>query len=530
MTTPSPAVYNPAGPMEGDQTVCPLLEVRALRKEFPGVVAMADIDFDLRRGEVHAVVGENGAGKSTLGRAIAGVVRPDAGTMLLRGRRFAPVSRLETQKAGVYMVMQELNLIGTLSVAENIFLNRLPRRFGFIDRRRLAAEARRVMERVGLDDVPPDTPVEQLGIGQQQMVEIAAGLSRQCDVMIFDEPTAALTGRETEMLFAQIASLKSAGVGIIYISHRMEEITRIADRITVLRDGRRIATHRAGEVSIDRIITEMVGRELRDTVWRPRPRGALALRVRGLRCGKALRDVSFDLHRGEILGFAGLMGSGRTQTMRAIFGADLPEGGEIYLHGSQSPVRIRSPRQAVKLGIALLTEDRRRQGLFLPLSVRFNATLACIARLAALRTWVRAGRERDEAQRLVRLLSIRCHCLDQPAAGLSGGNQQKVVMARWLLRDCDILLFDEPTRGIDVGAKFEIYELLHELASRGKAIAMVSSDLMELMAVCDRIAVMSAGRLVRIFDRGAWTQDAIMAAAVTGEQKAGGAPGVSAGA
>jgi len=501
----------------------PLLETLRLCKSYPGVQALSAVDFELRRGEVHALVGENGAGKSTLARVICGLTVPDSGELLLRGRRYSPVSRQDAASQGVRMVMQELNLIGTLTVAENIFMGRIPRRLGFIDYRRMDGEARRILGGLGLDAIRVDRPVSELGVGQQQMVELASVLSQPCDVLILDEPTAALTSREIEILFDQIRFRRHGGVGIIYISHRMEEIKRIADRITVLRDGGRIATRGAGEVSIDEVIRLMVGRELGEAGRLAAPMGGVALRVENLRRGRYVRGVSFKIRRGEILGFAGLMGSGRTETMRLIFGADAAEGGEIYLGESVTPARIRTPRDAVRQGIALLTEDRKQQGLLLPRTLRENITLTHMGRVSRWGGWISGQRERRESDRVMDRLRVRRQSIEQPVVSLSGGNQQKIVVAKWLWRDCPILIFDEPTRGIDIGAKFEIYRLLSAMASAGKAIIVVSSDLMELMAICDRIAVMSRGRLVSTFNRGQWTEDRIMAAALSGYMNHGGA-------
>jgi ribose transport system ATP-binding protein len=492
-----------------------LLDISDLRKSYTSVV-LDDVSFDLRAGEVHALVGENGAGKSTLARIISGKVKPDAGRMLLRGQPYAPANPRDAEEHGVRMVMQELNLIGNLTVAENIFLNRLPRRCGCINYRKLNSDATEVMARVGLQNIDPSQPVRFLGIGHKQLIEIAAGISRRCDVLILDEPTAALTDAETELLFAQIERLKSASTAIIYISHRMEEIQRIADRITVLRDGKMIATHPSREISINEIIRLMVGRELDLTAERSeRQPGALALRVSGLRRGDVVRDVCFEAYRGQILGFAGLMGSGRTETMRLIFGADRVDGGDIFLHGSTTPARIRSPRDAVRHGIAFLTENRQSEGLLLPLPIRSNVTLPHMKEVASRAGQINGSSEQIVAERFVNDLHINCHSPGQNVWQLSGGNQQKVVLAKWLFRDCDILIFDEPTRGIDVGAKFEIYRLLEDLAAQGKAILVVSSDLVELLAICDRIAVVSGGKLTRIFNRGEWSQDLIMQAALS---------------
>ncbi len=496
-----------------------LLRVTGLGKSYAGPV-LADVSLDLRVGEVHALVGENGAGKSTFSRILAGLTQPDGGTMLLRGAAYAPQTKREAERHGVRMVLQELNLIGNLTVAESIFVERLPHRWGWIDQHRLHQDAREILARVGLADLDPGCLVRTLGVGQQQLVEIAAGLSQRCDLLILDEPTAALTDPEIERLFQQITRLKAAGTCVLYISHRMEEILRISDRISVLRDGLLVATHAARGTSLGEIVREMVGRDLGEAFQRePQTPGPVALRVRGLCCGPAVRDVSFEVRRGEILGFAGLMGSGRTETMRALFGADRPDAGETFLRDADTPVAIRSPRDAVRHGLALLTENRKEQGLWLPLPIRSNLTMMCLKGLSRACGWVQARRERQEAHRWTRNLSVRCASLEQPVVELSGGNQQKVVIARWLFRDCDILIFDEPTRGIDVGAKFEIYEWLSRLAAQGKAIVVVSSDLKELLALCDRIAVMSAGRMAGTFRRGEWTQDAIMAAALSGYLK-----------
>jgi ribose transport system ATP-binding protein len=498
-----------------------LLQSRNLTKSYGGVTALHAVNFDLRQGEIHALVGENGAGKSTLCRILCGIIPAESGDMRLLDESYTPISRRHAQDLGVRMVMQELNLISTLSVAENIFLDALPARLGFIDRRALSDAAASAIASVGLHDVASDQAVQTLGVGQCQLVEIAAALSRQCRVLVLDEPTASLTQPEIELLFTQIRCLKSAGVAIVYVSHRMDEIRAIADRITVLRDGHFIATHDTPSVSHDQLIREMVGRDLPQAFSSTAPSSdgkAIALSVRNLSRRSAIRDVTFDLHFGEILGLAGLMGSGRTETLRAIFAADRPDAGQLFLRGSKLPATIRSPRDAVRQGIALLTEDRKTQGLLLPLSIANNITLSCLHSMSRA-SFISAGRESTIARDHIQTLSIRCRSEHQSTSQLSGGNQQKVVIAKWLLRDCDILLFDEPTRGIDVGAKFEIYQLLERLARRGKAILVVSSDLLELMAISHRIAVMSAGRLVRIFDHGAWTQEQIMSAALSGYSK-----------
>ncbi|MHC4173854.1 MAG: sugar ABC transporter ATP-binding protein [Planctomycetota bacterium] len=473
-----------------------------ISKSFPGAQALSAVDFDLREGEVHALVGENGAGKSTLIHIIAGVEIPDSGRMQLHEQLYQPEGRADAEAHGIRMVMQELHLIANLSVAENIFIEKLPSRFGIIDYNKLNRTAREIMKQVGLEDVNPGVPVRFLGVGQQQMVEA------------LDEPTASLTDREIELLFAQIKKLKAEGVGIIYISHRIEEVVRIADRVTVLRDGKVISTNPTSELSVSDIIRMMVGRDLEhEQSQQAGSVGQAALRVVGLTAGDKVKDVSFGVHRGEILGVAGLMGSGRTETMRALFGADRADSGEIYLYGASEPVKIRKPRDAVRNGIAFLTEDRKEQGLFMPLPVRMNISLTRLRDVSRL-GWINTSEERSVAGRYVDTLAVRCSSAEQRVDELSGGNQQKVVIAKWIYRNCDILIFDEPTRGIDVAAKFEIYRMLADLAEKRKAIIVVSSDLKELIAICDRIVVMSAGRLAATFDRSEWSQESSRSAGV----------------
>jgi ribose transport system ATP-binding protein len=501
----------------------PILEVQGLGKSYAEPV-LAGVSLSLFAGEVLALTGENGAGKSTLSKIVCGLVQPSEGRMAFLGAPYAPRSRTDAERRGVRMVMQELNLLPTLTIAENLFLSHLPSAGGWIRRGRLRAMAREAMARIGLGDLDPDLPVERLGIGHQQMVEIARNLIGDCRLLVLDEPTAMLTSREVELLFAQIDRLKREGVAVVYISHRLEELHRVADRVAVLRDGRLVSVDPMAGQRVDDIVRRMVGREVAEALHlAPRAVGAPLLRAAGLsrRDGK-VRDVSFEVRAGEILGFAGLIGSGRTEVMRLLFGADRPSAGAVELAGGDAalaPAAIDSPAAAVARGMALITEDRKGQGLLLPQPLEVNVALGNMEKVSRL-GWLDAGRERALAAGHVARLNLRCHGTAQPVAELSGGNQQKVVIARWLERDARVLLFDEPTRGIDVGARFEIYHLLDALARRGKAVAMVSSDLRELLLVCDRIAVMSAGRLVRIFERApaepAWNQDAILEAAFSG--------------
>ena len=478
---------------------------------------LQDITLDLHPGEVHALVGENGAGKSTLSRILSGLTTASAGYLLRAGQPFAPTSRKDAEEAGVHLVLQELNLLPTLTVAENIFFDALPHRWGWIDRSALRARAGKLLKDIGLTHLDPDQPVASLGVGEQQLVEIVSRLWRPCRLMILDEPTAALTDRESQLLFAQIHRLRTAGAAILYISHRLDEVRMLADRITVLRDGQRIATRPTAEYRVDELVTLMVGRELAAGTRRVgRSRGEVVLRVRNLNAGPRVRDVSLDLHRGEILGLAGLMGAGRTETLRALYGAEPVESGTVEFC-SAKPSRYRlQPHEAVRRGVALVPEDRKTQALFLPLSVETNLTLPMLSKWAHRGGWISAGQASAAALAWIQRLGIKCASPRQAVGELSGGNQQKVILARWALRDADILLIDEPTRGVDVGARAEIYRVLGEMADRGKALLVVSSELPELMALCDRLIVMSAGRITGEFERGRWTQDQVMQAALLG--------------
>ena len=528
----SPAAMRPA----------PLLEVSRLSKAYAAPV-LKTIDLSVAPGEVVALTGENGAGKSTLAKIIAGLATADSGSMQLSGERYAPANRGAAERAGVRMVLQELGLIGTLTIAENLQLGHIPARAGFIRRAEMERIAREQLARVGLADVDPARSVSELGIGQQQLVEIARGLMGRARLLVLDEPTAMLTAREIGHLFAQIENLKAQGVGVIYISHRLDELSRIADRIVVLRDGELIVNRPAREMAHDELVQAMVGHApTRESNQPARGRGAEVLRLEGLSREPHVRNVSLTLHAGEILGLAGLVGAGRTELLRLIFGADSKDAGAIYLDGTlardddsaahgasahdrdlspnrpsalgavQRPADLSSPARAVARGIGLLTEDRKTQGLLLGQSLAANLTLANLAPMSR-HGWISADKENAAAARWTQRLRIRARDSAQPVDELSGGNQQKVLLARWLHRDCRILLLDEPTRGIDVGARTDIYAVLDSLAAAGKALLVVSSDLRELMEICDRIAVMSGGSLVRIFERNEWSEQALLAAA-----------------
>ncbi|WP_460420752.1 sugar ABC transporter ATP-binding protein [Pseudomonas sp. ZL2] len=495
-----------------------VLSVSAIGKTYAQPV-LGDIDLSLRRGEVLALTGENGAGKSTLSKIIGGLEVPTTGHMLYQGQPYQPGSRAAAERLGVRMVMQELNLLPTLTVAENLFLDNLPGRAGWINRKRLRQLAVAAMAQVGLDAIDPDTPVGELGIGHQQMVEIARNLIGDCHVLIFDEPTAMLTAREVELLFTQIERLQQRGVAIVYISHRLEELKRIAQRIAVLRDGKLVCVEPMQRYNSEQLVNLMVGRELGEHIdLGVRNIGAPILKVNGLSRSDKVKDVSFEVRSGEIFGISGLIGAGRTELLRLIYGADSADSGSLELGKPLRPVRVDSPVAAVRQGIALITEDRKGEGLLLSQSISANIALGNLPAISRVGV-VNSGAERELAERQIAAMRIRSSSPEQVVGELSGGNQQKVVIGRWLERDCSVLLFDEPTRGIDVGAKFDIYGLLAELARQGKALVVVSSDLRELMLICDRIGVLSAGRLIDTFERDSWTQDQLLAAAFAGYQK-----------
>jgi ribose transport system ATP-binding protein len=495
-----------------------VLSVSGIGKTYAQPV-LGDIDLTLMRGEVLALTGENGAGKSTLSKIIGGLVTPTTGQMQFQGQPYQPASRTQAEKLGVRMVMQELNLLPTLSVAENLFLDNLPSRAGFINRTKLREDAVKAMAQVGLEAIDPDTLVSELGIGHQQMVEIARNLIGDCHVLILDEPTAMLTAREVEMLFEQITRLQDRGVSIIYISHRLEELARVAQRIAVLRDGKLVCVDAMANYNSEQLVTLMVGRELGEQIdLGVRKIGAVALSVKGLTRSDKVRDVSFDVRAGEIFGISGLIGAGRTELLRLIYGADVADGGTIQVGSPLRSVQIKSPVDAVGHGIALITEDRKGEGLLLSQSISANIALGNMEAISSAGL-VKGEAEMALARRQVDAMRIRSSSPTQLVSELSGGNQQKVVIGRWLERDCQVMLFDEPTRGIDVGAKFDIYTLLGDLTRQGRALVVVSSDLRELMLICDRIGVLSAGRLIDTFERDTWTQDELLAAAFAGYQK-----------
>jgi len=485
----------------------PVLLMRNITKDFPGVRALDDVTFEVARGEVHALVGENGAGKSTLMKTLSGALACDSGDILLDARPVVMTSPHRAQELGISMIYQEFNLVPHLSAAENIFLGREPRKAGvLVDWAALRSQSQAVLERLGLS-LGVDAPVRALSVAQRQMVEIARALSAEAKILVMDEPSSTLTEHELKRLFDLVRSLKGEQVSVIYISHRLEEVFEIADRVTVLRDGKVIGTHSTGHVSRDEIIRMMVGREITQKIPKQAaPIGEEVLRIEGL-SGGMVRDVSFSLRRGEVVGLTGLVGAGRTEVARLIFGADRLESGAIRVDGRAA--QIRSPRDAIKCGIGLVTEDRQGQGLVLGMNVRENVTLANLELLSAY-GFVRQNAERDSVSRAVDGLRIRTPSMEQRVRNLSGGNQQKVVLAKWLLTESKVLIFDEPTRGIDVGAKVEIYQLMNELAARGVAILMITSELPEAIGMSDRILVMHSGRIAAELPRSEATQERIM--------------------
>ncbi len=497
--------------MSGRTEATDVIELQGVTRRFPGVVALEAVDLAIRRGEVHVLVGQNGAGKSTLIKLLCGIHPVSEGRILYQGLPFAPRTPLEAMRAGIRVVHQEFNLLPFLSVAENVFFERLPRRWGVVDTRRLHQETERMLEEVGLA-VSPRARVEDLGVAQMQLVEIAKALTGRSQVLILDEPTATLTPPEIGRLFEIVGRLKARGVTVIYISHRLQEVFEVGDRVTVLRNGRKVETLAAREARVPQIVKLMVGKEMEEEYpFRTDvPRGPELLRVEQLRHRTSPHPSSFSVHAGEIVGVAGLVGAGRTETMRALFGADPKVSGRVYRRGRE--VRTDTPRQAVRAGICLLTEDRKAQGLILDMACFANVTLTDLPRVS------RAGllqdaQERSASAALVEELAIKTPSVYQLVRNLSGGNQQKVVIAKWLFRRAEVLIFDEPTRGIDVGARYEIYTLLWRLAAEGKGMIIVSSDLPELMGVCHRILVFSAGRLTGEVPRAEFSQERILSLA-----------------
>lgn len=489
-----------------------ILRMEHITKRFPGVLALDDCRLTLARGEVHGLIGENGAGKSTLMKVLCGIYRKDEGQILFEDREVDFANTRESLQSGICMIHQELNLMPHLTVAQNMYINRENegRRSFFVHDKVLNEKAAHYLEELHVK-IPPTTRVRELSVAKQQMVEIAKAISYNSKILIMDEPTAALTDEETEDLFRVVEKLKASGMAIVYISHRMDELKRICDKITIMRDGRYIQTSPMQEITVNEIIAKMVGREVEvDVTKTERALGEdYILEVEHLTRRGKFEDVSFKLRRGEILGFSGLMGAGRTEVARALFGADLPDSGTVRINGK--PVRIRNTTAAVRHGIGYLSEDRKALGILGALPVTDNIVVSSYNRFCYGQSGVvRRAACTSAAEDYIGRLRIKTPSAAQKIKFLSGGNQQKVIIAKWLLRDCDILIFDEPTRGIDIGAKNEIYELLRQLADAGKSIIMISSEMAEILKLSDRIAVMSEGRLTGVIDGRDATQESVM--------------------
>ncbi len=470
-----------------------ILTMRDIDKSFPGVHALDHVHFEVKKGEVHALMGENGAGKSTLMKVLTGIYTKDSGTITYEGKEVEFHNTREAQDAGIVIVHQELNMVGDLTVAQNIFIGREFMKGFRIDDKKMIEESKKLFDELHID-IDPRAKMRDLTVGKQQMCEIAKAISHQCKVIIFDEPSAALTEKEISDLFAIIRDLREKQLGIVYISHRMDEIKVITDRVTVMRDGTYVGTLITKECTKEDIINMMVGRVIYEepkTKSACPPDAPVVLKVEHLNAGKMVQDVSFELHKGEILGFSGLMGAGRTETARALFGADPKQSGDIYINGQK--VEINSPQDAVHAGIGYLSEDRKRYGLVVQKSIIQNSTLASMEEFMN-GPFINKKAEKDITEQCIEELDTKTPSADQLVVNLSGGNQQKVVIAKWLVRNCDILIFDEPTRGIDVGAKNEIYKLMAKLAADGKSIIMISSEMTEILRMSDRIVVMCEGR------------------------------------
>ena len=486
-----------------------LLRMEGITKEFPGVKALDGVNLTVRAGTVHALMGENGAGKSTMIKVLCGIHKRDGGEIVYFGEPVHFNGIADSQKVGISVIHQELNMMNHLTVAQNIFIGREPRKGPFIDDAKMVEDARALFAKIGVK-IDPTVQLGTLTVGKQQMVEIVKAVSHDCKLLVLDEPTAALTQPEVEELFKIMRELKEKGIGMIYVSHRMDEINRISDRVTVMRDGEYVDTVNTCDVTKDDIVKMMVGRVIMGDKKEASavPADApVVLEVKNLNAGKEVKNVSFQLRRGEILGFAGLMGAGRTEVARALYGADKKQTGEIYINGKK--IDIKTPEQAVKNGICYLSEDRKRYGLMLGKSVAENSAIASLDKFIQT-GWINDKKIAKVAEDTNALLRTKTPSMEQLLKNLSGGNQQKVIIARWLIKDCDIFIFDEPTRGIDVGAKSEMYALMEDLASKGKSVIMISSELAEIQRLSDRVIVMCEGRITGELDIKDATQEEIM--------------------
>jgi ribose transport system ATP-binding protein len=488
-----------------------LVSMHDIHKAFGPVKVLEGVDFELVAGEVHALMGENGAGKSTLMKILTGIYAPDSGTIQVDGKAVSITTPADAEKYGIAIIHQELNLIPALSIADNLFLGREIQRFGLLDRKAMTKKAMEWLAQVGMERLDPDTRVERLSVGTQQMVEIARALGQNARVLIMDEPTAALTEHETTTLFKLIRALREKGTGIVYVSHRMEEIFALCDRISILRDGKFVGTRPVPGLAFDEVVKMMVGRTLEARFpTRTSTPGKVRLQVEHI-SGGMVKDVSFDLRAGEVLGVAGLLGAGRTELARLLFGLDKPSEGRVLLDGEV--VTATNPNQAIHAGFGFLTEDRKAQGLVLDLSLRENISLPRVPAHVGL---VDRGGEKTQTKGLIEALKIRTRDMELNVSALSGGNQQKVVLAKWLALKPRVLILDEPTRGVDVGGKAEIYHIINQLAEQGVAILMISSELPEVLAMSDRILVMHEGHATALLEAHGATQETVMTAATGG--------------
>ncbi|HEY4543956.1 MAG TPA: sugar ABC transporter ATP-binding protein [Tissierellaceae bacterium] len=485
-----------------------IVELENVSKSFPGVKALDDVTFNLKSGEVLALLGENGAGKSTLMKILSGVYTKDSGTMKIFGKEVEDMDPVKAQELGVAIIHQELNMCNHLTVAENIFLGREIIKRGVLAEKEMNREAQRVLDRLNVD-IDPNALVGDLSVSKQQMVEIAKALSTNAKILIMDEPTSALTSNEIEELFKIINKLKSEGHGIVYISHRLEELAHIVDRVMILRDGQYITSLNYKDTNLDEIISYMVGREITEKFPRiETKRGKKILEVENLNSGKDVRDISFSLYEGEIVGISGLVGAGRTETTRVLFGVDPKDSGKVYIDGKE--VEIKKPMDSINAGMVLVPEDRKKDGLCTKLSIKDNISLPNLDLLSSKLGVINRKKEEDLTEKTVRDLDIRLANVDSDAEGLSGGNQQKIVVGKWLARNSKVVMFDEPTRGIDVAAKVEIYNLMNELKRNGIGVLFVSSELPEILGMSDRILVMADGKITKELDIEDATQDKIL--------------------
>ena len=495
--------------MNNNETI---LKVFGISKRFPGVQALKDVQFELKKGEVHAVMGENGAGKSTLMKILLGIYIPNTGEMVFKGEKYEPRSPSDALSKGIAMIHQEISLVPTMTVAENIWIGREDKftKLGIIDRNKLRRATSKILTQLGVQ-INPDIEVSKLNVANMQLVEIARAVSYDADIVIMDEPTSALTNTEIEKLYRIIRDMVSHGKSVIFISHKLDEVYSICNTITVLRDGQYIDTKSINGITGNQLVNLMVGRELKNMYPKDVfPIGEPVFEVKRLTRKGVFEDISFSVRSGEILGFSGLMGAGRTEIMQAIFGIDKYDSGSLYLHGKE--ISVKAAKDAIRNRIAMVTEDRHRSGLVQMLSVKSNISLAYLGMITKI-GFINRQKEQKDCESMVDAMSIKVASVDNEVSILSGGNQQKAIIGKWLLTEPEVLILDEPTRGIDIGAKTEIYKLMNEMAKEGKAIIMISSELPEIMGVCDRIIVVREGRIVAEHVRGDFSQETIMSSA-----------------